>query len=64
PKRRGFLHWRDGNVRRAWHELQLVLKGHTAADLNYRPAAIAEQSSLVTVTNGAEYRALSYLNGW
>lgn len=28
------------------------------------PAALAEQSSFVTVTNGAEYQAPSYLDGW
>ena len=35
-----------------------------AAGLSDRPAAIAEHSLLVTVTNGAEYRAPSYLDGW
>jgi len=49
------LHFSGRNVRHTWHGLQLALGGYTAANLGDRSAAIAAQSSLVTVTNGAGY---------
>ncbi|CAG9245461.1 hypothetical protein BDI4_1810011 [Burkholderia diffusa] len=44
------MHWRDGNAHGARHGLQHILKAYAVEDLSDRPAAVSEQSSLVTVT--------------